>query len=660
MDGARTRALIALFSGAALVWVAPLHSYAQDAQGDDESELSDEELIDQMLAEEEGDSEEEEVDESEMSDEDLISMMLDEEEDLGIGGEETGDNEEDFGPADSLGFDSLGEALGGEGGVGFRLPLFGESTFSVVNTTIAELRSNDFADGQFMRGATLASTLVERMQLILQGEELRAELRIDAFVPFTSPKMSACPTPSTILCNLSWDLRPERMNILWTPNTDWSVQIGDAHAVLGRGIAISMRKIDQLGIDTTVRGGYAQYDGGDFYFKALGGLGNPQNLDPLTLQIHQDPIDVFAGGEAGFRVGPNEDLEVGFHAVNAWFQQLELSPTQTDGLVGGWHAAMPSLLGGTVALYAEVDAMRREDTNPEGEQERRWGRAVYGSAQVTRGNTSVLAQWKDYKDYILEPIGNLDQYRVYSAAPSLDFDTERYRGIPNSRGGQLEITYTFNPSPWAMRFTGVGYGHTEDPHVDPWSGIFAGHGLLTLSKLNDSTTDQELGYTLDLSGGYRREVYMSDTSFVSANAGELDWEVGHAIIDLNIGYGAHSFDFRAEPRFERRRRPFPITVDPNCQGINCNATYNQYVRGGVYLTWSFAGRLHLSFNLQWNSERPNQGPFFPSGEVKWEFIRGTHVRLRVGANPGGLLCSGGVCRDVPPFEGGQFELVVRI
>jgi hypothetical protein len=211
-----------------------------------------------------------------------------------------------------------------------------------------------------------------------------------------------------------------------------------------------------------------------------------------------------------------------------------------------------------------------------------------------------------------------------------------------------------------MRLTGVGYGHADDPSRDPWEDILTTHGLLTLTKLNDSTTDQEIGWTLDLSGGYRREVYLDDGASASANAGDLYWEVIHAIFDLNIGYGAHSFELHADPRFERKRRPFPIMVDPECSGLNCNSTFNQYVRGGVYLTWSIAGRLHFTFNLQWNSERPNQGPFFPNGEVKWEFIRGTHVRLKVGANPGGLICSGGVCRDVPPFEGGQFELVVRI
>jgi hypothetical protein len=666
--------LFALCLGAALA-AAPSHTYAQDSdvppEGSVEAQRRQRDAEGDPSAQRSGDgagsaaSETEtdtEIDESEMSDEDLIAMMeeeLEEEDGDEVGDEETGDDDDDFGPADSLGFDSLGSALGGtEDGIAFNLPLFGESTFSLVNTTITELRSNDFEDGQFMRDDSLAWTLIERMQLILQGETLRAEVRIDAFVPFVGP--SDCSSAAAILCDLSWDLRPERMNILWTPTSAWSVQLGDAHAVLARGISVSMRKLDQLGIDTTVRGGYVQYDQDHFYFRALGGVSNPQNLDPLTLEINQDPVDVLAGGEVGFRLGANQELEVGFHATHVWFEGLEEQPSQTNGAVAGWHAAAPALLGGTLALYTEINAMVRQDQDPDRTQERRWGRAVYASAQITQGNTSILAQWKDYSDYVLRPLDNIEAYRIYSAAPSLDFDTERYSGIENSRGGQLELTYTLNPSPWALTLTGVGYGHTEDHRTDPWDGNFTGHGLLSLTKLNDSTTDSEVGWTLDLIGGYRREVYMDDAASATGNAGELHWEVIHAIVDVNIGLGAHSFEIRLDPRLERKRRPFPAVIDPDCSGLGCNPDHQEYVRGGAYLTWSFAGRIHLSANLQWNSENAIRSTLYPGGEVRWEFVRGSHVRVFVGQTPGGLLCSGGVCRDVPVFEGGLLELVLRI
>ncbi|MBW2464447.1 MAG: hypothetical protein JRH11_22550, partial [Deltaproteobacteria bacterium] len=312
----------------------------------------------------------------------------------------------------------------------------------------------------------------------------------------------------------------------------------------------------------------------------------------------------------------------------------------------GWHASAPALLDGSLSLYTEVNAMKREDTNTELTQERRWGRAIYASAQISTGNTSILAQWKDYENYILQPFGNIEVFRVYSAAPSLDLDSERYRGQENSRGGQLEITYAFNPSPWALTFVGIGYGHVDEHEVDPWDGIFTGHGLLTLSRQNDSVTDQEIGWTLDLAGGYRREVYLDDDASQVANAGELDWEVVHALFDMNIGYGAHSFELRADPRYEQRRTALGGVRD--------------YWRGGTYLTWSFAGRIHVSATLQWNSEKVTRSTFYPGAEAKWEFVRGSHVRFFVGQTPGGLLCSGGVCRDVPEFEGGVLELVLRI
>jgi hypothetical protein len=51
---------------------------------------------------------------------------------------------------------------------------------------------------------------------------------------------------------------------------------------------------------------------------------------------------------------------------------------------------------------------------------------------------------------------------------------------------------------------------------------------------------------------------------------------------------------------------------------------------------------------------------YPAGEVRYMFIPGSTVRLFGGMTPGGRLCTGGVCRDVPPFQGAIAEVVLRI
>ena len=51
---------------------------------------------------------------------------------------------------------------------------------------------------------------------------------------------------------------------------------------------------------------------------------------------------------------------------------------------------------------------------------------------------------------------------------------------------------------------------------------------------------------------------------------------------------------------------------------------------------------------------------YPSIEFRYNFDPSNSIRLFVGQTPGGLICSGGVCRQVPPFEGGLLELVLRL
>lgn len=518
------------------------------------------------------------------------------------------------------------------------LPLFGETTFSLTDTTILEYRRNPAEEeGGF------ALVLTEKLDLAAQGEDLRLSMRIDAFAPF---KDADCNVDIHSLCTLDYDLRvPERVTLLWEPG-DWTMELGDSYAVFGRGVALSFRKVDLLGIDTTLRGGHVQYDGDVFTLELLGGLANPQNIDPITLETFDDPKDVVAGASAGLRLGGDGAVEVGAHAARVWFEESAATDVDVSGTVFGWRIGAPSLLDGHLALYGEANAMVRQGPLrcPE---DRCWGRAVYGSAQVNAGDLSILFEWKDYRDYLLAPNNSVagEPWRVYSAAPTLDRDTERLRGLHNSRGGALQVDYALAPGPWSVAVNGIVYGHEdEDPTRDPWDGILVTHGYATVRRQNQSVDQSELGWSLEMSGGYRRETWLGEEPIFDVQAGDLDWRVVHGEVDLTVGKGEHSFELLVEHRDERR-----LFLE-----------YVEYVRGGVSLTWSWAGEISVSPMLRWSTEKKTQDTFYPGGEVRWEFREGSHVRLFGGRTPGGRICSGGVCRDVPPFEGVLGELVLRL
>jgi hypothetical protein len=530
------------------------------------------------------------------------------------------------------------------------LPVLGETTFSLTNTSILQYRGDNFNANRFDDDFL---ALTERLELAAQGEEVRVSLRLDGFAPLLE---STCPEgPEEVLCFLDWDVRPERFTIQWQ-HDDLTLEVGDSYAVLGRGLALSLRKVDILGVDTAVRGAHVQYDTGRYFLRALSGLSNPQNLDPITLEIVDDPTDVMVGAEAGVRLGEYEDVELGLHTMRIWFERDGARERDVTADLLGWHFAVPSMLDGHLALYGEVNALRRNVESDLLGNSRQWGRAVYGSVQLQLELITILVEWKDYRDYIVAADnGEVNASRIYSAAPALDRDTERYRAIHNARGGRLQVNYAVPETSWSISGNAVVYGHNEERHEDPWDGILVTHGYLEFERQNASVEQDEIGWSLTAVAGYRRETYLFNPFDEDLGEGDPDWTVVHGEVDTTVAHGNHSFELRLEQRFERARGALD---------------YRDYERGGITLTWSLGGTLSISPTVRWDTERPevpntfiglfDAQTYYPSLEGRWDFADGSFVRLFAGQTPGGRLCSGGVCRDVPLFEGALTELVLRL
>ncbi len=73
---------------------------------------------------------------------------------------------------------------------------------------------------------------------------------------------------------------------LWANYKDHGIDvtIGDAYVQFARGLVLSMRKQDDLGIDTTIRGIKASVTKGPFAVTVLAGMANPSRVDEATGQ----------------------------------------------------------------------------------------------------------------------------------------------------------------------------------------------------------------------------------------------------------------------------------------------------------------------------------------------------------------------------------------
>ena len=641
---------------------------------------------------------------------------------------------------------SLPRAAAAQGLVA-RLPGLGPTAFTFTNTSLLRYRGSNFDlnvhDDQF-------GSFTERLDIAATAAPWRLYLRVDGFSPFNHD--TSCTEDEVSLCYLRSNYRPgsydslgsslpERLSLRYQRG-DLTFEVGDFYQVFGRGLSLAFRKVDPIGLDTTLRGGRLEIDRGRLTARGFAGYSNPQNLDPISLRIFDDPADLLAGASVSARVGPDEDIELSGHVVHTGFEALTDQQRQDDVDVAGWRVELPSLLDGALSLYGEMNILRRasrlgrasqDDSLPPSRTTH--GRGVYVAAQLTRGRFTVLAEWKDYTHYILAPTeasnsAPRDVARVYSTAPSLERDDQRIFTNANTRGGRLRVDYTVAPSPWIFTFNTVMYGWAETAdslgnELDPWDpshGLVTSHTYLAVRRRSRpvaraaatptaadpaaparggapaaaqgaggvvpgaagvggaSVTRVARGdFNLVASVGYRREFYAGSDLTSGAlppqwQAGDVKHESLQADFDIALPVGANdSLELRVDHRFERNYTADALT------GFN----WDQLVtgsRGGVALSWSHGLPLVVSAAVRWdNTTRPvgqrglGDDPLgvvtrgvpllpvlFPSAEVRWNFTLSNFVRVFAGMTPGGRVCSGGVCRDVPLFQGAIAELVLRI
>ncbi len=540
----------------------------------------------------------------------------------------------------------------------FELPLFGRTTFSLTSTTIARYRGNNYDanlyDDDF-------ASLYERLELALQSDEVRVESRIDGFLPQQTlevpSRCAATGFENDPRCYIAWDLRPERLTLRWEPG-EWIIEAGDSQIVFGRGMALSFRKVDLLGIDTALRGGHVRYQGSNFRFGLHGGVANPQNQDPIDLSIIREPDDFVAGGTFAVTMPGSTPITVGGHLLRIWFQDDQGGGYTNRAVdVGGWTFEAPGLADGRLALYAEANGMRRT-FNLGDEARTQGGRAVYGSAQLQLDNLTVLLEWKDYSNFLIAPsTTEAHPWRIYNAAPPVEYNgPQRLRAIGNQRGGGVRVDYAFLPGPWSFSVNSVLYGLNEDALADPWDGVLVTHSWVTLTKRQEY--DPGVNWSFDFQGGARYEILLHDPTFSTFHAGDLDRWMIHGRVDVTVTSGDHSFDVVVDHRHERQ--------------IVGNVI-QEFQIGGAAITYTFGVPFTLTLALRWTDFQPGVvqqramkdynflgGEFYPSIEGRYTFEPGTYLGLFVGQTPGGQVCSGGVCRDVPTFEGIRLSFVGRL
>jgi len=417
--------------------------------------------------------------------------------------------------------------------------------------------------------------------------------------------------------------------------------LGDFYVSFGRGMVLSIRKIDELGIDTTLRGGKLVYHDDRAAATLVLGVTNMQNVDEATGRTVKDyapestflrpvpaPRDFIGGARAEYRFF--DRVNVGLHEVGG-IQALDAAPnTQRHDsffLYGGSVDA-PKLLR-WLGVYFEGAGQLQSLSDV-----RHSGYALYGALNGYFGNLTLQLEVKDYEQYqpwkASVPGGYVEFAPVqYLSPPTAErVLTELQAPIYDVRGLRLRADWRVND--WLLLY--VSYAFFEDRSV-PTSPL----------ELNDPYGGAELRWNHGQShffpsGGYRLE-WDEALHGEHQHIGHIEWD-GTQVLPHGLSIETQGFVLM-------RNEPL-LMVRP-------------WTEGNAYVALKWTPYLVATLGYEWTTLQSTAATHhYFNGALQWNITTASSLRVFVGGTRGGLKCISGVCRVFPPFTGARLELVVRL
>lgn len=504
--------------------------------------------------------------------------------------------------------------------------------------------------------------VVSVLDLALSKGDARFGARFDLHVFAERPCDSAASAPPATACgnrylnNYLIDHRrrfylPERIYAT-AARPELDLIFGDFYASFGKGIALNVVKLDQLGQDTAIRGGKLIIHHSDLELTLLGGQVNFLDTDEATGLRAPWGTDPLVAGRIEYRFF--DTVVAGAHGVFVMTDLPAGTGSRTPGAdhhtVWGVSVELPNLRDGLLALAAEFDL---QSSREQGTDRRGFdaigsglpGAAAYGSATLNLGGLTVLAEGKYYDDYLLgaAPATGEPYALLYSQPPTLERIKARIDGTSKIGGGRLKLEYNLGAlGPVELRLIAnyalfKSWFYAEDHLVhDAWGGFELqwqeGTGLLHVTSGMRREAEIESGQL------HRRDLFV-----------ELDFEQKLA--------ARHSLKLTSELVFRQ---------EPNL----LRGTTEDWIEGEVVLSYKWAPRLSLGVFYEHQGEpqivreREKSSPLlgaesYLGGTAQYFFDAGTYLALRAGQNREGIKCLNGLCRRQPSFAGVQLSFVGR-
>ncbi|MEM9454447.1 MAG: hypothetical protein AAGF11_09725 [Myxococcota bacterium] len=497
------------------------------------------------------------------------------------------------------------------------------------------------------------------------------------------------------------DLRLERVT-LRADTKRFSIYAGDFNVNMGRGLGLSVRKIDEIGVDASIKGGRADFRSKPVRATLIAGFANRQNSDFATRQLIPDPgfaaqsytfsqdtedrgcnvtgrrtagvgnpfwaicSDLLVGGRVEGTL-PGK-VDVGGHYVH-----LDFGDEITDGVIDE-HL---HLIGGDIArsriakvwdIFIGASGILRNPQVrgvPEAEALSTiplQGYGIYGSNTLRLGTTTVLLEGKHYRDYLVAVSQNA--LLQYTENPTLEREDQAVPGNINATGGRIRLDHTIRERGLTLFINSLEYLYNDTVGFDQFehqNARLASHnyGGIIWRKPNSD-------FVLQLSGGYRYERWRHTPP------GHDTWlrrRFPHTEFYLTIPVAKrrgllHGIAIRGEGRWEN------LVTSP--------VNREDFFRGLLTIGYSLSPWFSISWVQGIDTEAPVPAGepaltdercepganslcrphLWPGVQAKINLFNSSFLRIFAGRRFGGPICVNGSCRILPDFEGVRGELVV--
>ncbi len=577
-------------------------------------------------------------------------------------------------------------------------------TLDVTETTIVA-QHFDARGGESPLDQGYGSWL-NRLNAALSWDHVTAGARLDSSVYWLRPIDGTL--PADLAARAPYDEASRYRNAiypakLWVTyrESDLEATAGDSYVQFGRGLVLSMRKIDELGIDTTLRGGKLAWQRDPFALTLVAGIANPNRVDEATgralfFALPPDAQPLYGSDRivgAAIEAGRGSPLVLGTHAARltrcapvrydasgaavdggvldapfgscdprdtaAWLSSIAAgtSPgarvaTASEITTAGQSLAIPDV-GGHGQLYVEAAVQKRDHDGAN--DPLNLGNALYASISADAGPVTETIEIKSYRNfYPLAAAVNVTKASAfdnvtYSTPPTAELITQDAElGYFNAcvDGGRARTDVRTSRS-FLFYATGA-YFHTKTEQAGGACDD-AGHtvtGAVTAPQgTADDVEDVVLGeeWTFDEARSHLFASAGARNDTYSATGGSFYRELHAEYAFTKSLYGPYAVELQGRHRFR-----YEATQ-------NDGAFWNE---GESYAALKIAPKWAVTQGFEYTTFAGLPSTYF-NGSVLYRITPGDNVKLFVGQQRAGLRCISGVCKLFPAFEGARVEVTLR-